>query len=544
MPTRRILRILSLLLILVVGVVLLRPPTEESDESTVARNGRADAHYVIKVAPGGEHMPGSRPYGLGEPLKGFAEVSRRFEQKFPDTRIEMIAVPTVREYLVTQLSSGAAPDIVTVNVEDVWVDVQKGWYVPLDRYLNRPNPFVVEKGDVDAPGSIQWWDMFKYQALSRGKAAPDGKNYCLTLSAVETGIFYNKTFFREHGLEEPRDWVEFLGVLQAIKDEDRIPLLINLQSLADWGTDLIFDQLYYDLLPGIDLIKDPTREGYLEGYLDGEELAFLFTKGFFTRNDPRWVEMTRLIKELRPYLPMNFVDQEDRGYMREFLTQRGILMWTSSQRTFPIWADKDLGFEWGVFYLPAITAETSSYASGRPMCVIGGAAQQYEVTNSALADTDPAWSLEKRIENSERLKRVVAFLQFLSLPENTDRVVNEYPSYLPNIVGVEGLPQLEPFETILERRYTTSKWYFSFDLRFSYTMHRMLGLFLEDGIDLDGYLKWQEDNIRSSGNSLVRRQNIDFSRFEERWVELAPERAVMNGLPPQILHQNQGVRSK
>ena len=116
-------------------------------------------------------------------------------------------------------------------------------------------------------------------------------------------------------------------------------------------------------------------------------------------------------------------------------------MWASSQSTFPIWADKDLGFEWGVFYPPAMTAETSSFAAGRPMCVIGGAAQQHEVTNSALADTDPGWPLEERIEKSERLKRVIAFLQFLSLPENTDRVVNEYPSYLPEYRGVEGLPE-------------------------------------------------------------------------------------------------------
>ncbi len=196
-----------------------------------------------------------------------------------------------------------------------------------------------------------------------------------------------------------------------------------------------------------------------------------------------------------------------------------------------IWADKDLGFDWGVFYLPAMTTETTPFAAGRPMCVIGGAAQQFEVTNSALADTDPTWTLEERIQKSDRLKRVIAYLQFLSLPENTDRVVNEYPSYLPNIVGVEGLPQLEPFEAILERRYTTSKWVFSFDLRFGYTMRRMLGLFMEDGIDMDGYLRWQEDNIRSSGSSLVRRQAIDLGVFERRWNELAPVRAQMYGLP-------------
>jgi len=30
-----------------------------------------------------------------------------------------------REWLVTQLSSGAAPDVIQINVEDVWQDIQK-----------------------------------------------------------------------------------------------------------------------------------------------------------------------------------------------------------------------------------------------------------------------------------------------------------------------------------------------------------------------------------------------------------------------------------
>ena len=34
------------------------------------------------------------------------------------------------------------------------------------------------------PGYDQWWDMFKYQAISRGKAAPDNLNYCLSFYMV------------------------------------------------------------------------------------------------------------------------------------------------------------------------------------------------------------------------------------------------------------------------------------------------------------------------------------------------------------------------
>ena len=147
MLSRRHLKNLSLAAILGIAVVLLWPPAEEREAPAPGEANRADARYVIKMAPGVFNMPGTRPYGIGEPLTGFTGVIEAFERRFPDTRIELVTVPAVREYLVTQLSSGAAPDVVAVNVEDVWVDVQKGWYIPLDGFLSAPNPFVVERGD-------------------------------------------------------------------------------------------------------------------------------------------------------------------------------------------------------------------------------------------------------------------------------------------------------------------------------------------------------------------------------------------------------------
>ena len=180
----------------------------------------------------------------------------------------------------------------------------------------------------------------------------------------------------------------------------------------------------------------------MQGYLDGEELAFLYTKGFFTRQDPRYVEVARLLKSLRPYMPQSISNSD---FRREFQNQQGVMMWASSSITYPLWADKNLGFEWGIFYLPEVTTKTTPFASGTPMCVIGGAAQQFEVTATAVKDTDESLPFPERMEKSERLKRVIGFLQFLSLPENTDRVVNEYPCFIPNIVGVRSLPGTRSF---------------------------------------------------------------------------------------------------
>ena len=513
---------------------LLWPPAEEEGRSDVSIARGEQAKYIIKFSPGWAYLPDTHPYGIGKPLQGLKKVIRAFEERFPDTKIEVLNVPSVREYLVTQLSSGQAPDILNVNVENVWMDVQKGWYIPLDPFLEQPNPFITERGDPMAPGYDQWWDMFRYQAISRGKAAPDGYNYCLTFDMIETGIYYNKTLFAELGLEVPRDWDEFVEVMQKIQQHrradlsDTVPLLVNIGAFNDWTTDLFFDQLYYDLLPGIDLAKDPTREPYLQGYLDWDELAFLRSKGFFSRRDPRYSEVWSTMRELKRYTNKNLMNDD---LVREFVTQRGAMIWTVSTLSYRLQADKDLGFEWGLFYLPRFTRETSRYASGQDMCVIGGAATQLEVSNSAIGDTDPNLPMRERMARSERLKRVIAFLQFICLPEQNARIVNEYPGLLPNIVGVETLPILKPFEEILNRRYTTTKWIFTFDLRFSEIQRRMLELYLTDGIDLDGFLQWQEKNLAAAVANMLQRKAPDMERLEKEWQTLAPLRAGLADLP-------------
>ncbi len=518
----------SLAAILIVGGWLLLAPIEDgsaasesqSAEDEARRSG--DVRFVLKIAPGMQYMPGTTPFGIGKPIHGLADVIRDFESLFPDTRVEVINAPIgVREYLVTQLSSGQAPDIVNVNVEDVWTDIQKGWYVALDPYLERPNRFVREKGDPTAPGYDHWWDMFRFQAISRGKAAPDGLVYCLSYDMIETGIFYNKTVFDRLGLREPQDWDEFLEICRILQDAGYTPVASIIDVFSDWCTDLFFDQLYADVMPGIDLYQDPLREPYLQGYLDWDEICFLYHKGFFTPQDPRYREMWSIMKEFRQYASKNIGTSD---INRDFVTQKAAMVWQSSLMVYRLEADPDLGFEYGVFYPPPFTKETSEYASGNPMCVIGGSATQFEVTNSAFGDTgDPA--------TSERLDRVMALLEFLCLPENSNRITNEYPSLIPNIVGVPVHETLRTFEEILEGRYTTTKWIFTFDLRYAEIHRRMLDLYLNDGIPLEEFLEWQNDNLRAACENLLTRKPIDTERLQAAWDRLAPQRVDMKDLP-------------
>ncbi|MBI4557571.1 MAG: extracellular solute-binding protein [Candidatus Hydrogenedentes bacterium] len=512
----------SLTLVGVLGVWLLRPPVDEAAVRKTEHGEKpADVRFNILFSPGWAYLPGSTPFGIGTPLKGLTGAIAEFEARFPDTHIEVVNTPGVREYLVTQLSSGRAPDIINVNVEDVWIDVQKGWYVALDPWLDEPNRFIREQGDPTQPGYDHWWDMFRYQAISRGKAAPDGLMYNLSYDMIETGIFYNKRIFEKVGVRVPANWEEFFAVMEKLQAAGYMPLLMSVDMFSDWGVDLVFDQLYYNLLPGIDLFKDPIREPYLQGYLDWDEICFLHDRGFFTRDDPRYVELWQHLRRLRKYVNKNLISTD---LVREFVIKRAAMAWYASPLVYRLEADRALGFEWGVFYVPQFTATTSRFTSNTPMCVIGGAATQFEVTNSAFKDTgDP--------KTSPRLRRVMEFLQFLCVPEYYVRIVNEYPCLISNIVGVQSLPPLKPFAEILDRRYTTTKWVFTFDLRFSEIQRRMLELYLNDGIGLEGFLDWQERNLAAACANVVLRKGIDEARLRAAWDAQSAARAMMMELP-------------
>ncbi|AIE84924.1 ABC transporter substrate-binding protein [Fimbriimonas ginsengisoli] len=512
-----------LLSVLVLGAWALRAPSVESKEErggaeAGVSHATGNRPYVVRIVPD-FYMPGKRFNPGDPPLRAFRDVADEFEKLHPDTRIEIVDAPVgQREWLVTQLAAGQAPEILNVNVEDVWQDVQKGWYIPLDSFLEAPNPYV-KPGE---PGSKQWWDLFRYQDISRSKAAPDGKMYCITLDMIETGIFYNKTLFAKLGLRPPKDWEEFMRIHETIQKAGVTPMLVDVGSLADWGVDLTFDQLYRDIRPTLDLKKDPKRDMFYKGYLDWDELAFLNRKGFFTEQDPRWREVFRLLKDWRRFMPK---DLGSTDFTRDFIQEKGAMFWSSSLSVQRLLRDPRRTFDWGMFYLPPITKATSKYGGGYPQCIIGEAATQFTVTNSAITDTGKA-------ETSTKLKRCVEFLEFATVPRNCDKIVNEITALMPNVLGVPTKKALDPFvQNLLHHPYTTTKWVYTFDLRFSEVMNRMLLLYLMDGVSDEEFMDWMVKNVRTSCDTIVRRKHLDLAPFEKAWAAAAPLRKGMVDLP-------------
>lgn len=415
------------------------------------------------------YNPGQVPGGVGEPVQESRNVADEWEAAHPGFEVRYLLIPQTAgaegELLKTQFLAGNAPEILHQNAEIAWPDIDKGWYVPLDEYLEKPNPYV--------PDNERWGDLFFNQALLNAKRAPDGKLYAISYDIIETGIFYNKDLFAKAGIERlPETWVEFQRVCDTLRELDVIPLAVSSVYGSDWGQDILFEMLYHDILPDLDLIESSgAAADYLGHYLDAPEAGFLYTKGFFSRRDPRWREMYRILKEWRADWNQEL---KNTNPTRLFLTQKAAMFWTSSDFNRRISRDPYVRFDYGVFYIPSITKETSPYGSGTPATVIGGAALQLHVTNSAplRGTTDEC----------------IDYLMWLTAPENIERITKEAGVFIPNVKGAEMTPNLAPFRDIFQRRYCAIKWLDSFDGVHKKSWRRWLDYFLNDGESLDEFI--------------------------------------------------------
>ena len=453
------------------------------------------------------YNPGHRPAGIGEKLRMARVLADEWAANRPGVRVEYQILGVMAgatkgegEDLKTQLLGGIAPEIIHQNAEVAWADTDKGWYLPLDEYLDRPNRY--------APGNRRWMDLFVNQALVNAKRAPDGKLYCIPLDIIETGIYYNQDLLEAHGIRRlPDTWQEMEAMFDRLEADGIVPLAVPPRLGADWGQDIIFEMLYHDLMPTLDLIPTPTNAAeYMGRYLDPPEAGFLFTKGFFTRRDPRWVEMNRLLKDWRRYWPKELKNSDT---LRLFTTGRVAMIWVSSDFTRRMAYDPLLKFRWGVFYIPSMTERTSRFAHGTPASVIGGAAMQFHVTNSAV--------LNGNVEDC------IDYLMYLTAPRNAERLINEATIFAPNIRDVQVSKNLMPFQDIFARPYCAIKWMESLDGETKQYWRRMQDYYLQGGVDLDGYLARLEGNFAAWVDSHRGEAGWDFVRMERVWREREAE---------------------
>lgn len=320
-----------------------------------------------------------------------------------------------RTWALTQLNSDNPPEIMNTQSFYAAQDKENDWWVPLDDYLDEPNPYV--EGD----GSEVWADEF-YPLPLGTKRDSDGELYVIPVDLVTTMFFYNKTAFEEAGVEAPTTYAEFLDVLDDIQQKtDYVPvspfsfskLQLGEQIVAPWKQTI-----------------EPTGIG---GAYTMKDITEAILDGRFNADSAEYRDWLSLLKDALPYWSSDWaVEGTDWG--QRFTEGKLAILEDGTWRFGMLDANESLGFDWGTFFMPTVEQGSgageapSSDGAGAPS--IGGASgAQFGITYSA--------------EKNGVTDEAVDFLKYLTAPAQMERLVGELGQYLPTAKDAAVNPLLE-----------------------------------------------------------------------------------------------------
>ncbi|MEN1988914.1 ABC transporter substrate-binding protein [Paenibacillus hubeiensis] len=165
----------------------------------------------------------------------FDELINAFNEAHPDIQVTQINPPDAETVLKTRVVKNDVPDIMAMGATDTYsILAQSGIFADL---TNSP---LLETID---PNYIQ---MLKdVTGMDKVTGIPYATN--------ANGIMYNKTLFKETGLDVPKTWDELIATAQKIKDAGKIPFYFTYKD--DWQTNLPFNALAPNLV-GIDFFLE------------------------------------------------------------------------------------------------------------------------------------------------------------------------------------------------------------------------------------------------------------------------------------------------
>ncbi len=430
----------------------------------------------------GIYRPGAVPGGVGKPLHMMSDIGKQWQARNPGYTIKFEPDPVIAagqdeaQWIKTQLLAGVAPDMFNFNQENAWPDADKGWYYTFDGFLNKPNPYVAGKPTL--------WQQYLYPDIVKGHYGPDNKQYAVDFDMVEVAIFYNKDHFAKAGITRvPQTWAEMTVACQKLQKAGiQHPMIGNSWRLADWGVDIIFDQLFKpfikELQAGIVSNKNRKSDQY-KTYILPKAMCRAIKMGYLGPDNPRFREVMKILYDWRQYFNRDLGSAlgSTTDVYRLFVTEKGSMMWDGNWNVRALRLDPLIKFKIGSFYLPPITRETSPFAPAKPFpaCRIGGIADAFVVSNTPMKNGN--------------IDRVLDYIHFLCTPQNAGAITGEAAQFIPNIRGAATPAGEEIFNDVLTRPYTIIKNTYWGDTQYNNELRTQNLNYLNGGISLDEYMK-------------------------------------------------------
>ena len=199
----------------------------------------------------------------------------------------------VRDQISTEITVGNQPNIAYCYPDHVAVyNISKAVY-PLDTLIDNTAEVTRADGTTERMGLTQKQiNDFIPGYYAEGKQFGDGKMYTLPMSKSTEVLYYNATFFAEHGLTPPTTWEEMEELCKKIKEIDPNCIPLGYDSEANWFitmteqlgtpyTSATGEHFLFNTPENRAFVKE-FREWFEAGYVTTQDIFGSYTSGLFT----------------------------------------------------------------------------------------------------------------------------------------------------------------------------------------------------------------------------------------------------------------------
>jgi len=497
--------------------------TPDKDKSTVSETADADRIVVesgeTKSFVSEDRISGGEPVTLKVDLWLFTPtvneartkenpekrvagqiIADKFMKLYPNVTIEWVRGMNKKDqaalatYYTTHFSSGDAPDIgMSWNLF-----AEEGWYLPLDRYLAEPNPFV--------SGNRTWKDQFPGYLWTKNWVASkvDGKTLSTGIpislySGPATAIYYNKEIFSKEGIEMPTTYLEFIRTAEELNGKGYIGLhpWTALNQIYSWAFSFNLGPYYFEKNVAGRLKSDDN------GNIANEEMMRSVKEGMLS--PVRHAYARELYANFKKFFEASPPNWEYTDFSKSWAEGKVAMFEDGTWLLNVEHGNPERNFEFGMFPPIPLSEEQSPYVSAPSYTKSGPYEPEPSVTLNILRP-----SVERR--GTEEAS--VRFLQFLTVPENLSLLIQEDQT---SIGAVEGVPVPPLLEEWISRPFPITPAYIwptgldteSFDQWNQYTSAWVNGK-LSDEI----YFAAIEEIQSKAADRIIQANNIDTSGWK------------------------------
>jgi len=392
-------------------------PSQVPESSSGAPSTKNAEKKIIVIDPGGDNVTYHPTKSMEKseanpnPYNEIRILADEWEKLHPEAEIQILEQPKSRDrqQAVAMLAAGTAPDIIFQIPIFKNEDYPKGWVVPLDEYMDKPNPYI--------PGNTAWKDLFNKEWIDEMRSG-DKQLYFTPIDAIPIGIMYNKELFQKAGIDKvPESYGDFFDAFKKLKAIGVAPYM----PIYRWSDYPLETTIFASKLAEFDVLNK-------NNHVDEEEMVRAYTKGLFKVDSPENREYFKFKKLKAEGYPEGWSSVD--AY-RAFITGKVAMIEAVGGHMQSASEDKTRGFEFGIMPFPLLTENDSPFG-GKGYTVRG------------IANYSTTWQITSSAAKKGTKDLAADFLMFLTTPENNSRLVNKRGAMVPAVSGAEPIDWLKP----------------------------------------------------------------------------------------------------